>query len=498
MKTAEDLAEALGLRCAATAEHRGDTLTATAPPASRWLLIEHRAAWPRKALTALAPTPTHQPSEDPRVADLAAEVARLCAAAGIRPVLIRRHGRQDRSIARRWALVDSRPGQESVRWGDLPTDDHLLNVLSGRDPGTPSTDPIYLICTHGRHDACCAIRGRPAAAALSTAFPDRTWECSHVGGDRFAANLVFLPHSLFYGHVPSTEAVELATQYNEGLLVPKYLRGSGAHPPPVQAAQHFARAAGAPLSINALHPTHQTTPTSTTWQIHLSTTPNPTNTAAPTIPTLNPNAAATNAIPSTTTHASTDATDTTQANAGASTNPNPNTSTSNGASPSASVSDTANTNASASTNANAAPSASVSDAAGTNAIANTNASASPSTSGLAGTNASASTTANESDRDNSSANESMNVGGNSRNNSSATDSASDRDSVIDNADASENGRDSASIDDGASVSDNAHAGSYVVTLTVGRTTIDAAMTCASQPPGHVTTYTLTSIEQTYQ
>ena len=199
----------------------------------------------------------------------------MCAAAGIRPVLIRRHGRVDRTTPRRWALVDCRPEQESIRWGELPSDDHLLNVLAGTDPGTPSTDPIYLVCTHGRHDACCAIRGRPAAVALSTAFPDQTWECSHIGGDRFAANLVFLPHSLFYGHVPTTEAVSLATRYNEGFVVPKYFRGSGAHSTPVQAAQHFARAAGASLALNALLPTQVTHPTPTTWQIHLSATPHP-------------------------------------------------------------------------------------------------------------------------------------------------------------------------------------------------------------------------------
>jgi hypothetical protein len=87
-------------------------------------------------------------------------------------------------------LVDSRPGQESVRWGELPTDEHLLEVLSGSDPGEVSEEPIYLVCTHGRHDACCAVRGRPVAAALAAAYPERTWECSHIGGDRFAANVV--------------------------------------------------------------------------------------------------------------------------------------------------------------------------------------------------------------------------------------------------------------------------------------------------------------------
>nr|WP_275402487.1 sucrase ferredoxin [Streptomyces sp. SID13031] len=249
------------MRCAAAAEQRSDPLYATAPPASRWLLIEHRDPWPRQALAALTSA---------SVVDLATKVSRLCAAAGIRPVLVRRHGRQDRSTPRRWAMVDCRPGSESVSWGDLPADDHLLQVLDGTDPGTRSADPVYLVCTHGRHDACCAIRGRPAAAALTAAFPDQTWECSHIGGDRFAANLVFLPHSLFYGHVPTTEAVAVATRYNEGFVVPNYLRGSGAHPPPVQAAQHFARAAGASLSANALLPIQVNRPNAATWQIHLA------------------------------------------------------------------------------------------------------------------------------------------------------------------------------------------------------------------------------------
>ncbi|MEU4390772.1 sucrase ferredoxin [Kribbella sp. NPDC023855] len=254
-----------GLRCAPAAQRRADPLYATAPPAQRWLLIETPTPWPRQALTALT-----TPPETGGGLSLGGEVARRCASADIRPVLIKRHGRQDRSTGRRWALVDSRPGRESIRWGDLPTDDHLLKVLDGTDPGTLSTEPIYLVCTHGRHDACCAIQGRPAAAALAAAFPDRTWECSHIGGDRFAANLVFLPHSLFYGHVPTAEAVTLATRYNEGFVVPKYLRGSGAHPPAVQAAQHFAREAGASLAVDALRPTHLSRPTPTAWQIHLT------------------------------------------------------------------------------------------------------------------------------------------------------------------------------------------------------------------------------------
>ncbi|MEV6288772.1 sucrase ferredoxin [Kribbella sp. NPDC051770] len=303
--------------CAATAERRQDPLYATAPPAERWLLIELNAPWPRAALTAL----TH--STDPTT-NLPAALSHLCTQLHTRPVLIRRHGRttprprtgtpkaastaaasamssaelpggsaaspisRDISSAaptlapppRRWFLVDSRPGHESIRTGLCPTDEHLLQVLTGADQGTLHPDPIYLVCTHGRHDACCAVRGRPAAAALTAAYPDRTWECSHIGGDRFAANLVFLPESLFYGHVPATEAVPLAEAHTNRTITPAYYRGNGALPPPAQAAQHFAREAGHPLALNALTPIAITQPAPNRWSVTLQTTQSQTITVA--------------------------------------------------------------------------------------------------------------------------------------------------------------------------------------------------------------------------
>ncbi len=227
---------------------RGDSLIATAPPAERWLLIESRTPWPQQALSALP--------------DVGAEVARRCAELGYRPVLIRRHGRPVHAAVRRYALVDCRPGHESTRWGEFDVDADLLSVLNAVATNTlpdlepPTQEPIYLVCTHGRHDACCAVRGRPVAAALTAAYPDRTWECSHIGGDRFAGNVVVLPHALFYGQVTPARAVEVAKHHAEGRVVPDLLRGAGTFPPPVQAAQHYARQAGHSLNLNALHPTH--------------------------------------------------------------------------------------------------------------------------------------------------------------------------------------------------------------------------------------------------
>jgi hypothetical protein len=75
------------------------------------------------------------------------------------------------------------------------------------------------------------------ATALSEAQPDATWEISHIGGDRFAGNLLVLPHGLYYGRVDAPAAVALAAGHRAGELDLDHLRGRSSYPMPVQAAE---------------------------------------------------------------------------------------------------------------------------------------------------------------------------------------------------------------------------------------------------------------------
>ena len=76
------------------------------------------------------------------------------------------------------------------------------------------------MCAHGRHDQCCAVRGRVVAARLAAAYPEETWECSHLGGDRFAGTMVLLPHGLYYGWVDDGDAVAVVDAYLAGRVDP--------------------------------------------------------------------------------------------------------------------------------------------------------------------------------------------------------------------------------------------------------------------------------------
>ncbi len=67
------------------------------------------------------------------------------------------------------------------------------------------------------------------------------WECSHIGGDRFAGNLLVLPESLYFGRCRGDDAARILDGLDEGRLDLANFRGRSALTLAEQAAEHFAR-----------------------------------------------------------------------------------------------------------------------------------------------------------------------------------------------------------------------------------------------------------------
>lgn len=107
--------------------------------------------------------------------------------------------------------------------------------------GNPVSENRFFVCTHGKHDPCCAKFGQPVAAALDREWPERTWETSHIGGDRFAGNVLVLPLGIYYGRVAPAEATSLMEQLDRGQLSLDHYRGQSAFAFSVQAAEWWAR-----------------------------------------------------------------------------------------------------------------------------------------------------------------------------------------------------------------------------------------------------------------
>jgi hypothetical protein len=223
--------------CAAASVAIDEPLHGTAPRASAWLLVEQPGVWGAKALT--------ESALDPK---LGAELELRAKAAGAKALLVKRSVREAGEGGRRAFVCSPAPGRSFLEEIDLADPTALLDVdLGAVAQGEPSglgrlrREPLYLVCTNGRRDACCAKLGRPVLQALAEVRPGAVWECSHIGGHRFAANVVYLPEGLCYGRVTATGAQELARRHDRGELDLARLRGRASLAPPEQAAESFLR-----------------------------------------------------------------------------------------------------------------------------------------------------------------------------------------------------------------------------------------------------------------
>lgn len=245
--------------CSAASSGRGEPQAATASRVERWLLVEHRGAWGPQSVPS---------SRMPQA--VARALAQTAAAAGARLLMVRRPHGTAQQDGRHVYAVDSTPGAERIRTRHLDSDRDLPGLQWDDGEWTAYEGPLYLVCTHGRHDRCCALKGRPVAKALSQAHPERTWESSHVGGDRFAANLVVLPEGLYLGRVPAEAAVEVVAGLEQGRLPAGLVRGRSSLPLPTQAAQAFAREALGVWGREELAPAGQESAGPDTWRVRLA------------------------------------------------------------------------------------------------------------------------------------------------------------------------------------------------------------------------------------
>jgi (2Fe-2S) ferredoxin len=196
--------------CSASSLGAGEALAGTATEASRWLLLEVDTAWARDVEETALPTP----------AGILADT--FCG----RVQLIRRPGRRGAAAV---AFV------AELR-------EHGGTLAAAGAAGEPVDGPLLLVCCHGRRDPCCARLGTPVFDALRSHLPERAvWQSSHLGGHRFAANVLVLPDGVLLGRVGPEDAERVAHLAAAGRIPLDLYRGRTIHPPEVQAADAALR-----------------------------------------------------------------------------------------------------------------------------------------------------------------------------------------------------------------------------------------------------------------
>jgi len=216
--------------CSETSRSVGEPLSATASRVDHWILVEYRGLWGRDALAS-----SGLPESVKRHLRERARARPLTKLLFVRRTERRHH----RGLAVYWGSSLETGARmysaEIARYDDLVG----LDLAS---PGEPLQHPLVLVCTHGKHDRCCARYGRPVYAALRDGLDEGwVWQASHVGGDRFAGNLVVLPEGLYFGRVAPAEAWTVLDDYLARKVRLEHYRGRCCYAFAVQAAEYHVR-----------------------------------------------------------------------------------------------------------------------------------------------------------------------------------------------------------------------------------------------------------------
>jgi hypothetical protein len=228
--------------CSELAEAAGEQLIGTATQAERWLLLEVRSPWGRDAL----PDSDLLPAVKERLGAWLDETPRS------RVMFVRKPERRDLpSLALFLARVREHDGL--LRRLDLERHEDLLEHTLDDHTGHSVATTMWLVCTHGRRDPCCARLGVPLYDALRHLVPaDSLWQSSHHGGHRFAANLLALPYGVQLGRVRPGDAPSVVDQIENRMIPLAHYRGRTLYRPEVQAAEAAVRARLGVSAIGAL------------------------------------------------------------------------------------------------------------------------------------------------------------------------------------------------------------------------------------------------------
>jgi hypothetical protein len=221
--------------CSARSLAADESLIGTASRYRLWLMVEQPGRWGHDALI-----------ESGFPLEVGVRLREVGVGLRMRVALIKRRDRPWPAARRRCFAAYTGVRQWRIRTFEVEDPGELLEMdLVGHaasrfaDLGEPVDGPLFLVCTHGKHDPCCSRRGAPLYRALAER-PD-AWECTHIGGDRFAGNLVCFPHAVYYGRVPPHRAPDIAEGYERGTLDLEHYRGRSCYSPAVQAAEHYLR-----------------------------------------------------------------------------------------------------------------------------------------------------------------------------------------------------------------------------------------------------------------
>jgi hypothetical protein len=233
--------------CSLESFEANEPMAGSAPRADVWFMLELPTPWGNKAW---------------EESNVAAEIkeyvnAQLKQIPQSRLMLIKQPRGERKNLRFYVALVAAEPAV--LYRFELDDYSDLLNLdlvsIAGQDEthaGAISEEPVFLVCTNGRRDQCCALHGMAIMGSLQREFGELIWESTHHGGHRFAANLLAMPAGLSYGRLRAGNAIGVVTAARDGRIAIDYFRGRTRYDEATQAAEVLLRQALGLSAVDAI------------------------------------------------------------------------------------------------------------------------------------------------------------------------------------------------------------------------------------------------------
>jgi hypothetical protein len=237
MSTNSTLTKDQFLFCSQRSSAVGEQLFGTAKRTSTWLLLEYPYLWGRKAF-----------EESDLPAKVKAHLSSFLNQIPESKLLLTKN--ESSLFQKRIAFfaVISTENQSRIyqfqfdSYADL---EHLefTRLLSDQSAFSSHlrSEPIFLVCTNGKRDPCCAKYGRPVYDQMSAIKGEAVWQSTHLGGHRFATNVLCFPQGILYGRVDENSVIPLIEAHSQGNLLLEKYRGRTCFESQAQAAEYYLR-----------------------------------------------------------------------------------------------------------------------------------------------------------------------------------------------------------------------------------------------------------------
>lgn len=248
--------------CSLRSRSLDEPLYGTAVNATVWLLLEYRGPWSAQATTDNDLPPAVQAwlqlqldsLENGRVQFIQQQGTPVDAPVTLFVAVLTRQPRVYRFQADTYDELLTLDVAEIVRGGPA----FAANVHA---------PPLYLVCTNGRRDACCAKFGLALYRELSDVVGDAAWQTTHLGGHRFAPTLMAFPEGVCYGRVDPPELPQFLTAQRDRRISLSKLRGQAAFDRMTQVADYYLRRETGNHALGAFAPLDTTPLSAEEWEV---------------------------------------------------------------------------------------------------------------------------------------------------------------------------------------------------------------------------------------